>query len=998
MKLRGSLFWKYVIPIVLLVSGGLLTSGGLEIYFSLQENKAALSTLQEEKASAAARQIEAFIKEIERQIAWAAQVPAGLQAAPLEQRRLDYLRLLRQAPAVTEISLLDSQGKERLRVSRLSMDVIGSQKDLSWDPAFLQAVSGKTHFSQVYFRKESEPYMTIGVGGGTPGAGVTIVEVNLKFIWDVVSRIRVGTAGFAYVVDARGHLIAHPDISLVLQKTDLSSLPQVRAILPIQPESHETREKVPIGRDIHGRQVLSASAPILPPGWWVFVEQPLAEALAPVYSSIIRTAVLVLFGLVVSLLASVFLARRMVTPIRALQTGAARIGEGELNHRIQIRTGDELETLAEQFNQMGAHLQESYTGLERKVEERTRELTEALEQQTATSEVLRIISGSPSDIQPVLDAVAERSAQLCDAWDGLILLVDGDALRVTAHHGPIDVPLGMRVPINRETVGGRVVVDRQTVHVEDLAEAVDFPEGRQLARRHGNRTTLGAPLLREGVPIGVILIRRTEVRPFSDKQIALLETFADQAAIAIENVRLFNEIQERTRALEASLEEVHALSEVSRAVSSSLDLGQVLHEIAEQAAKLCDADAGFINEYFETGSEFRTTASWNASEEFVRAIQTAQITLGKGTTGRSALSGRPVQIPDVLEERDYPFREIHVQEGYRAVISVPMQRDGQILGTVSVVRKTPGAFSERDINLLTTFASQTTIAIEHARLYQDVIEKGRMLEEANKHKSQFLANMSHELRTPMNAIIGFSEVLLDPSFPVSEEERTQFLTDILTSGKHLLRLINEVLDLSKIEAGRMELQFAPTDLAEVIEQVQSTTRPLAAKKDIALAAECDPSVRPFLMDAARIRQVLLNLVGNALKFTPDGGSVLVTTRLAGDGRGGELQRSRGAEEQRRTGGVEDAPLPLGSSALLQFVEVAVSDTGPGIAPEDQDRIFQEFQQAQASTGGTKPEGTGLGLTLARKFIEMHGGRIWVESKVGKGSTFTFALPVRHPVS
>jgi signal transduction histidine kinase len=327
-----------------------------------------------------------------------------------------------------------------------------------------------------------------------------------------------------------------------------------------------------------------------------------------------------------------------------------------------------------------------------------------------------------------------------------------------------------------------------------------------------------------------------------------------------------------------------------------------------------------------------------------------------------------------------------------------MQRDGQILGTVSVVRKTPGAFSERDINLLTTFASQTTIAIEHARLYRDVIEKGRMLEEANKHKSQFLANMSHELRTPMNAIIGFSEVLLDPSFPVSEEERTQFLTDILTSGKHLLRLINEVLDLSKIEAGRMELQFAPTDLAEVIEQVQSTTRPLAAKKDIALAAECDPSVRPFLMDAARIRQVLLNLVGNALKFTPDGGSVLVTTRLAGDGRGGELQRSRGAEEQRRTGGVEDAPLPLGSSALLQFVEVAVSDTGPGIAPEDQDRIFQEFQQAQASTGGTKPEGTGLGLTLARKFIEMHGGRIWVESKVGKGSTFTFALPVRHPVS
>jgi signal transduction histidine kinase len=495
-------------------------------------------------------------------------------------------------------------------------------------------------------------------------------------------------------------------------------------------------------------------------------------------------------------------------------------------------------------------------------------------------------------------------------------------------------------------------------------------------------------LLREGLPIGVILIRRTEVRPFSDKQIALLETFADQAAIAIENVRLFNEIQERTRALESSLEEVHALSEVSRAVSSSLDLGQVLHEIAEQAARLCDADAGFINEYFEAEGEFRTTASWNASEEFVKTIQAAQITLGKGTTGRCALSGSPVQVPDILEDPDYPFREIHVQEGYRAVISVPMQRDGQIIGTVSVVRKAPGAFSERDVSLLTTFASQTTIAIEHARLYRDVTEKGYMLEEANRHKSQFLANMSHELRTPMNAIIGFSEVLLDPSFPVSEEERTQFLTDILTSGKHLLRLINEVLDLSKIEAGRMELQFAPTDLAEVIEQVQSTTRPLAAKKDIELAAEYDPTVRPFPMDAARIRQVLLNLVGNALKFTPEGGSVLVTTRRA------VWSEGRLAYASMPTNGSESRP----GASDGEYIEVAVSDTGPGIAPEDQERIFQEFQQAQTSMGGAKPEGTGLGLTLARKFIEMHGGRIWVESKPGKGSTFTFALPVRHPAA
>jgi signal transduction histidine kinase len=347
-----------------------------------------------------------------------------------------------------------------------------------------------------------------------------------------------------------------------------------------------------------------------------------------------------------------------------------------------------------------------------------------------------------------------------------------------------------------------------------------------------------------------------------------------------------------------------------------------------------------------------------------------------------------VQVPDILGDPEYPFREVLERGGYRAVLSVPMQREGRILGTVAVLRKVPGPFSERQVGLLTTFASQTTIAIEHARLYRDVTEKGRMLEEANQHKSQFLANMSHELRTPMNAIIGFSEILLDPAMPVSDAEHAQFLTDILSSGKHLLKLINEVLDLSKIEAGRMELLFTPTDLSEVIEQVQSTTRPLAAKKNIGLSAEWDPAMRPIPMDSARIRQVLLNLVGNALKFTPEGGQVWVTARLTEDGRGAEAQRGTGA-----AGG---APVPSSPAALPRSVEVSVRDTGPGIPSEDHERIFKEFQQAEASPGTMKPEGTGLGLTLAKRFVEMHGGRIWVTSAPGQGATFTFTLPLVRP--
>jgi signal transduction histidine kinase len=969
-KLRGHLFWKYVVLFVVLVSAALLTSGLVEIYFSYKENKSALVNIQREKAAAAASQIDQFIREIEGQIGWTTQASFASQGAVLEQRRFDYLRLLRQAPSITEVSYVDASGKEQLRVSRLAMDVVGSQVDYSHESKFVEAKAGKTFFGPVYFRKESEPYITIAMAGKGQDAGVTIAEVNLKFVWDVVSRIKIGKAGYAYVADSRANLIAHPDISLVLQKTSLSSLPQVRDALAGHPGPAEARDEVMIARNLQGWQVLTAHADITPLGWSVFVEQPLGEAFAPLYSSMIRTALLLLVGLGMSLLASLFLARKMVTPIQALQSGAARIGAGALDQRIEVRTGDELEALANEFNNMTAQLQESYANLEHKVEERTRELTEALEQQTATSEILRVISSSPTDLQPVLDAVAENAARLCDASDSVIFRVDGELLRLVAGRGPIPrMPVGgdEGVPVTRGSVSGRAVVDRQTIHVHDLQAEPDteFPQGRAYARRFGHRATLATPLLRKGVPVGAIMIRRAEARPFSEKQIKLLESFADQAVIAIENVRLFNEIQERTRELELSLEEVGALSEVSRAVSSSLDLGQVLHEISEQAAKLCDAVAGFIQEYSETTGEFHISASWNAREEFVRSIEAAQITLGKGASGRSAATGKPTQISDILVEPDYPYRDILQREGYRAVLSVPMLREERVIGTVVVVRKTPGAFSERHVNLLTTFANQTTIAIENARLYRDVTDKGRMLEEANRHKSQFLANMSHELRTPMNAIIGFSEILLDPSLQVSDEERAQFLTDILTSGKHLLNLINEVLDLSKIEAGRMELHIAPTDLDEILEAVQSTARPLAAKKSIDLQFGSDPGIAPLAVDAARVKQVLLNLVGNAVKFTPDGGRVSVTTSLDGDS---------------------------GS------VKISVTDTGPGIPPEEHERIFLEFQQAKASRDVAKPEGTGLGLALAKRFVEMHGGRIWVESQIGRGSTFTFTLPLEGPQS
>jgi signal transduction histidine kinase/HAMP domain-containing protein len=776
---RGRLVRDYFLISVVLIGGGLITSGLVEIYYRYHENRDQLGQLQKEIAAGAAFKIEHFVQEIHNVLKGATKsrdiAPKGLTP----EFRFELEKLLLIAPAVTEAIALNENGIIQVQASRLRTVLPDAKKDLSSAVPFKVARQGKSYFGPVYFVRGSEPYMTIAVpierfAGDV--IGVLQAEVNLKYIGDVVSSITIGKAGYAYAVSRSGELIAHPDISLVLQRRNVRDLAVVKGAFV---DTSRTSGASTIAPNIQGKEVLSSFALIRDFDWAVIVERPLEEAYEALYASMLRTSVLALIGLGMALFASYFLARRVIRPVRVLSEGVERIGAGDLGYQLNLKTGDEIEILADEFNKMTSQLQESYANLEHKVEDRTRELTESLEQQTATSEILGVIASSPADIQPVLDVIAQRAARLCDADDAIIFRVFGDHHQRVAKYGSIPAP-DFPVPITRGFPGGRAIVDRQTIHIHDLEALVDteYSDVKPIQQDIGQRTVLATPLLREGVAIGAIVIRRLHVLLFSEKQIALLKTFADQAVIAIENVRLFQELEEKNDQLEA----------------------------------------------------------------------------------------------------------------------------------------------------------------------------------ANKHKSQFLANVSHELRTPLNSIIGFTRLVLRKTEGQIEKLQKENMQKVLISSEHLLNLINGLLDLAKIESGKMEAYVETFKLDDIMRMATTTVEPMLKNGRVKLITEIAPDLPPLKTDRDKLKQSVLNLLSNAVKFTEKGEIKVAAWRDNGS------------------------------------LKLTVSDTGIGMKKEALDLIFDEFRQADMSST-RRYGGTGLGLAIVRRFINLLGGEIAVESEEGKGSKFTITMPM-----
>jgi signal transduction histidine kinase len=602
----------------------------------------------------------------------------------------------------------------------------------------------------------------------------------------------------------------------------------------------------------------------------------------------------------------------------------------------------------------------------RELEER---LADAQTREAATREILGVISSSPTDVQPVFDTIVASCKRLLDARSSTALRLIDNKLWLAAFTPT--TPEGDEVlqgyyprPVDGATAVGIVARDRVPFVATDTeTDERLVPAAREVARARGYRSLLIVPMLQNGAAIGTIHVSRATAGSFADKDIALMQTFADQAVIAIENVRLFRELETRNRDLTNALDQQTATSEILRVISQSpTDVKPVFETIVRNAVRLCDGLSSVAFRY--DGRELSILAHHDFSPRAVELIARSypRAPNSESMSGRAILRREVIHVSDVTApgpDSGSRSRQLGLDVGYRAILAVPMLRHGEPVGVINVIRREARPFSDRQIALMKTFADQAVIAIENVRLFQELEQKGHQLEAASRHKSEFLANMSHELRTPLNAINGFSEVLADRMFGELNEKQEEYLKDIHASGTHLLSLINDILDLSKIEAGRMELELTDFDLPQAIDNALMLVRERASRRGLTLRTAVDTRLGEVRADERKVRQVVLNLLSNAIKFTPEDGTIEV-----------------------RAVPVEGA------------VEVAVSDTGIGIAPEDHEAVFEEFRQV--GTADKKAEGTGLGLTLCRKFIELHGGKIWVQSRLGAGSTFVFTIPAVSP--
>ena len=960
----GRLVRRYFVISLLLISGGLLTSGLIEIYYSYNSTLQQLSLLQQEKADATAFRIEQFFASIERGLYTAAKNRVLATNGITPDFRFELARLLRVLPPIMDLAALPLDGSQAVLVSRfkpvLSTQLL-DQQDRQIIKRFQSDKDLKRFLGEVEFARQSEPHISLALPiERYPGSllGVLLADVDLRYVADVVGAVTIGKSGYAYVVSGNGDLIAHPDMSLVLQRKNVGTYVQVKQAIDFTSAGKLRHTLRSI--NFRGENVFSSFARIPGVNWAVVVEQPAIEINEPIYANVMRTSGLLMLGFGVAVLATIYVTRRVIRPLDLLRKGAQRIGRGDLNYQLEIKTGDELEILADEFNKMSDALRQSYQGLESKIQQRTKEVVALYD--------ISSISTRSLDTDEVMHQVATKISDIFELDNVRIYAYarNEERLQQRAVSGPVDIDLDLIAPFRGKGLVAMVAEGGEAIVFEDIDSDPSYPALTQnsLSRQMGFRFLALVPIKFKGQVRGVIVCNSRESRKLTDQDQRLLASMADQLGPAFGNLTLFEDLRRQSMALEIAngnlnerSRELSALFEVAASATQSLELEPVLQRVAEKIIEMLEFDSARIYLIDDAGAtlEMRAIAGQH-SDAYKQSFN-----LGVGIVGAVAKSGEAMIFPDIQSDARYPTvsddRTLQAR-GFRFLGIFPIKSKNKFLGTLSCAGMAARLLSAGEIQLTQSLVDHLGPVIENLTLYSRLETANRQLKELDRLKSSFLSNVSHELRTPLTAIGSLADNMLDGVTGSLTDKQSRYITGIKESGERLTRLINDLLDLSVIESGRVKLDPRSFSLSDLVSQVGAGLATVAQEKSVELEVADGTGNHMAWADRDRITQVLTNLIGNAIKFTPQGGKVSVD---------------------------------LGPATDDEWIAINVSDTGPGIPEQERTQIFDEFYQI-SQPGEKKITGVGLGLAISKKLVEMNGGKISVRSTPGEGSTFTFTVP------
>jgi signal transduction histidine kinase/HAMP domain-containing protein len=923
-------------------------------YYTRRLIKKNAAELQKEIVARLSYEIEEFMESRKKRLADFA-TSASFHGLASEQQRLLGLLLLKNDPAFTELSILASDGREVLKISERKVYLPHELSDQSESEKFKRAIASDAYISPVYTSDKAEPFVTLSVPirlGPRRVIGIVAAETHLKTLWEVIGNVQFGRAGYGYLVDAQGNLIAHRDPSLVLRRLNLAHLREIKEFLQNPSSGDPTASRESLG--ISGELVISMYAPVPKLGWAAVLEEPVAIALSEI-TTLQRYAVLLLCaGLLIGAFIITWVSNRITNPIQILHRGARLLGSGKLDHRVDIKSGDEIQELAEAFNGMALELKNSYSNLEQRIEQRTQEVSALYEVTTTVNQSL--------DLESVLQAVIQKITQIFQFDTTRVFLFDAgmEALNLRADYEINRQSKSKLRHTGLDTIVGKVAVSGEPLIFDDVQTDARYRDWSlsKNSYNEGLRFFAVFPIKTKSRMFGAISFKGKESRKLKTEEIRLLNSMSEHVGLAVEKARLFEQVKERS-------EHLAALNTIAAAVSQSLDLEVVLKEAIEKVVETLRFDASWIYLLDASATELHLKAYKGLSDETAQSM--AKRGVSTGISGQVVATGERIVLEDVgCEERYGSLTAGHKVRslGFTAAAGFPIRAKERIIGVLHVAERATRHFAPDELQLIDSVVQEIGVAVENATLFAKIKDQSAVLErtnhelqEATRVKSEFIAAMSHELRTPLNIVLGNAELTGNGFFGEVNHDQQEAMRKICYHGRFLLKLINDVLTLSRLEAQKMSLDVESVNVAEVIAHAQNHVEHINRDRQLEVVWEIDPELPAIVTDATKLEEILQNLLGNAFKFTPKGRVKI---------------RVRKLEES-------------------ESIEFSIADTGIGIEAKDLQRIFNEFEQLKdAHTGDYN--GVGLGLSIVKKYLELMRGQIRVESQVGQGSTFTFSIP------